>query len=261
MPFCFHLQAKEDKVTVDDELIVTEGTPDFLFDADATATFKIDIQSDRCIVVEYHDDTIQVLGTIDQYNESRGEDWVRDWPQVVECMERKNGANWPLLGKKEYFKMIAPQILRDTIKQMEEDLKHLKYPMNIKIKTELGLFKQFHQSYRFEDESAVKYDILMHLDTLDMGNTAASITAAALSGWATARAMEKMGGAIGVGYVDVTDRATGETVCHIKLNRLKGQGAGSEKDRLTSLSSYVFIELFKMAKKENKAQKGNKKKK
>lgn len=238
LTWCINLQAKDNKVVVYDELIIMEGCPDFLYDAGAVATFNIDIPSDQCIVVEYHDDSIQVFGTIEQYNESRGDDWVKDWPKVVERMDKKNGEEWQLLGNKKYFKMLAPQ------------------PLWI-LKDSLNHNPKLHKSYSFVDDSMVKYDILLHLDTLDMGNTAASMAASMFSGWATTAAMVKKGGAIGVGTLYVRERATGEIICQIKLNRLKGHGEWSESARLSSLTSYIFIELDRLL----KAEKKNKKKK
>lgn len=234
LTLCTTLQAKEDKVVINDELVVTEGNPGFFFDAGAVTTFKIDIPSDRCVVVEYRDDTIQVLGTIDQYNENRGEDWVKDWAKDVEMMYQGIFLGFPLIKKEgKTIKLFPQEYVNEAIAAKPSQQK---------------MFEKF--GYRFVDESVVKYDMVLHLDTLDMGNVAAGVVSEILfSG------VGKSGGAIAVGYLEVTNRNTKEVVCNAYLNRIKGTTASSCRVRLMFLSRDFFARLGNLAKKEVKKKK------
>lgn len=209
----------------DDLLIVEEGSPEFWTETGKLATVSIDWSN--TVVVEW-DGKGKVknnFGTIEQYNRSKGEDFVRDWPNVQQVVEI-HASSWAnYVNKKKGLKIISP--LSPT---MFEAMKS----MNEQQKKELTKDwpKQEKRGALYREYSEATYDIIYTVDSVDMGNAAA----AAFAGLAT----PYQGGAEMVGTFEVRNRATQQVVCKMHMNHVKGRGTYSETARLQFMFSRLY---------------------
>ena len=86
------------------------------------------------------------------------------------------------------------------------------------------------------------YKIVVHVNSLDMGNGVGAIVGGGL-------ATRKAGGAVMSGTVDVIDMKTNEAVCTLNVDELKGAASVNEKGRLLFMYTEFGKEIRKLVKK------------
>lgn len=85
------------------------------------------------------------------------------------------------------------------------------------------------------DKEDAKYEIIVHIDTLDTGSAAAAV-------WrGTTEEKARVGGMICLGTVEVNNRETGENVCMMKMPYIKAVSAVPEIYRWDGLFSYEIL--------------------
>lgn len=214
----------------DDLLIVEEGSPEFWTETGKLATVSIDWSN--TVVVEW-DNKGKVknnFGTIEQYNRSKGEDFVRDWPNVQQVVENQ-AASWAnYVNKKKGLKVISPMspMMFEAMKNMDEKQKK-------ELTKDWSKLEKKGTLYR--DYSEAAYDIFFAIDTIDMGNAGASVFRTAFG------EAQYNGGAEIVGTMEVRDHATQNIVCKMHMNHVKGLGTYSETARMYN----VFWRLWQDA--------------
>lgn len=204
----------------DDLLILESGSPDFWKEAGKLMT--IDIDWSKATVVEWgnKNEVKEDFGTIEQYNKMKGEDYVRDWPDVKQSVLIGASSMTNMFSKKG-IKMITPQ--SPGYEQLSDEQKaELK-------KQQAKMEKNKMNPVLYRDYSEASYDMLLIVDSIDMGNAGASAFSG-LAGDALYR-----GGAELVGTIEVRDHQTNELVCKMHANHLKGRGNFSETSRITNL--------------------------
>ena len=202
----------------DELLILEEGSPAFWEETGKLATLSIDWSN--TIVVEWgsKNKVKENLGTIDQRNRIKGEDYVRDWPSVQQTVLSGAAIMANQKNKKKGIKIIDPSspTVLASMQNMAEDQKAA-------LKKDLAKGEKKGVIYR--DYSEAAYDIIISIDSIDMGSAAASAFGGGL-------ATRYVGGADLVGSMVVRDRATKQLVCKLHLNHVKGIGNYGETARM-----------------------------
>ncbi len=89
-------------------------------------------------------------------------------------------------------------------------------------------------------DTQTDYKMVLKLTELDLGN---------MGGVFNPFAGAKAGGATVSGTIECVDNKTGETICVVKFNNVKGTGAISDKDRWTVAYVYLVKGMQKIVKK------------
>lgn len=239
----FGIQAKDKKTP----LTVTEGSLAFMKEADATACLKIDYSNAIVVNFDNKGQVAETYGSIDEYNAMLGEDYVRDWPQF----EKSSGTGAMVqnnrFNNKKGIKLVAPQCQTDTILAAlaagtidEADVKKMEKVGSV-----------------FQNESEATYSIVVHVDTIDMGNVGAGATGHALDIALIGSPLlsfvgdvvAQSGAPVLVGMMEVTNQQTSEKICSIDINHLVGTAQSSHTANIQMLFGEVFVVLSKMAKK------------
>lgn len=208
----------------DDLLIVEEGSPTFWTETGKLATIAIDWSSTSVVEWDGKHRVEKDFGTIDQYNRKQGEDFVRDWPTLQESITHSFTSSANYTNKKKGLKIISPSspIMIASLENMTDEQKEA-------IKKDWAKQEQNKLApVYYRDYSEAAYDIFIKVDTVDMGNAAASAFAGAANPYA--------GGADIVGSMVVKDHATQEVVCKMHLNHVKGRGSYSQAGRLSGIA-------------------------
>ena len=214
----------------DDVLTIESGDLNFWTETGKYAIIDIDWSNTQ--VVEWDKMKVEKEhGTIDQYNRMKGEDFVNDWPNVQTGVLGIAPAEANKLNKKKGIKIISP---------IDEQALSVMTPEQ-KAEWEKSQAKAEKNGFVFRDASVANYQIKLTIDSIDMGNAAAS-----------AFGMDPHnGGAIIVGKMQVFDRASNNLVCSIKINHLKGWGSYSETARMQMIFIALWKEEFPKLLKEN----------
>ena len=200
-------------------VIVLEGDLSFWTANGKLATIDIDWNDAEVVEFGNKDKVKDDFGTIDQYNKKQGEDYVNDWPAVKQTVLTTASMFANMTNKKKGLKIITPQepATLEAIKNMTDEQK-------AELKAAQAKAEKRHLLYR--DYDLATYDIKVHVDTIDMGNAAASAFAS-LAGEGQYR-----GGAVLIGTMEVRNRQTQELVCKLQFDHLKGRGSYAETARL-----------------------------
>jgi len=214
----------------DELLIIEEGTPDFWGETGKLATVSLDWSNTVVVEWEGKGKVKNNFGTIEQYNRSKGDDFVRDWPNVQQVVEGQ-AASWAnYVNKKKGLKVISPMspMMFEAMKGMNEEQK---------AELTKDWPKQEKQGVIYREYSEAAYDIIFSIDTIDMGNAAASAFRAAFGEG------QYRGGAEIVGTMEVREHSTQNVVCKLHLNHVKGLGSYAETARMSN----VFWRLWQDA--------------
>lgn len=209
------------------KVVLTSGSLDFLKDAGQYAYLEVDWTNTN--VVEF-DRNLQVendFGTIDQYNEKQGADWVNDWDRV----RRETNLTLPLIelygyrwfpGKKKCFNSKNKNGLLFTVNPEWYTLYNEVVDLDEK--------EDMEESITLVDPARAKYKVILFVDTVDMGNGAAA-------GFGGVYA----GGAIMKGRIQVLNLHDNSTVAEMGINYVKGYGHYMQFVRLQAVIHEIFL--------------------
>ena len=210
----------------DDKLVLEQGSLDFWSETGKFAIIEIDWSKTQ--VVEWDGKKVQKeFGTIDQYNRMKGEDYVNDWPKVQEGIKVGAPIEANKVNKKKGLKIITPldPATQEAFNQMTDQQKAEWQKTQAKAEKNGVIYKE---------ASEATYEIKLIVDSIDMGNAAASFFTPD----------PHNGGAIIVGNMSVYNRETKELVASIKINHLKGIGTASETARMQMIFYALWKEAF-----------------
>lgn len=210
------------------KIVLTSGSLDFLKEAGEYAYCELDWSNTQ--VVEFDTDlTIEKeFGTIAQYNEMQGQDWVDDWDELRMtidlmlpvtkggryCFNKRNKNGLQFTVNPEWYTVYSE--LDDVARQ-----------------------KKMAKSVTMVDPATAKYKVILHADMVDMGSGSAAVFGGIYSG-----------GAIMKGRMEVINLQDNSTVAEMDINYVKGLGEITQFARLGLLMSEIFaIKLLDMIKK------------
>ena len=168
------------------------------------------------------------FGTVAQYNQKQGADWVRDWPEVQRrategVILKKNG---PICFNKKNKKGV----------QMSSSPATWKFYTTTKDTDEK---ESYDKHYLMIDPAKAKYKFVVTVNQIDMGNGAASAFGMGVN----------TGGAMMKGSMKAVEIKTGKTLATFDINECKGWGNYSQYIRLQMLFSVLFAEgVYPLAK-------------
>ena len=208
----------------DSKIVLTSGSLDFLKDAGQYAYLEVNWTNAN--VVEFDTDlTVEKdFGTIDQYNEMQGADWVKDWDRV----RKEANLTLPLIemygyrwfpGKKKCFNNKNKNGLLFTVNPEWYTLYNEVVDSDEK--------EDMEESITLVDPATAKYKVIVIVDTVDMGNGAAAAFGA--------------GGAIMKGRIQVLNLQDNSTVAEMEFNHVKGYGHYMQFIRLQSVIHEIFL--------------------
>lgn len=210
------------------KIVLTSGSLDFLKEAGEYAYCELDWSNTQ--VVEFDTDlTIEKeFGTIDQYNQMQGQDWVDDWDELRMSIDLM----LPVMkGGKYSFNKRNKKGLQFTINPEW-------YAVYSEIE-DVARQKEMAKSVTIVDPATAKYKVIVHADMVDMGSGAAAVFGGIYAG-----------GAIMKGKMEVINLQDNSTVATMDINYVKGIGSITQFARLGLLLSEIFaIELIDMLKK------------
>jgi hypothetical protein len=222
----------------DSKVVLTSGSLDFLNDAGQYAYFDVDWTKTKVVEFDKKMNVENDLGTIDQYNQKQGVEWVADWDRVknetnlmLPIMKPFGNHCW-FPGKSMCFNNKNKKGLQFTLNPAWFEY----YNTTSDEKEKKGIEKAFYTV----DPATAKYKVLVIADTVDMGNGAASAFGMDVHN----------GGAIMKGRIIVTDLTTRKSVAEFDVNYVKGWGSFYQFTRLQSLMNEIFVvELLPLLKK------------
>ena len=209
----------------DDLLILESGNLNFWTETGKFAT--LDVDWSKAQIVEWDKNKVEKEhGTFEEYNRLRGDEYVNDWPNVQKSVLVYAPSELNKKNKKSGIKILT---LLDEQTQAAVDA----MTPEQKAEWDKSQAKAQKNGVFYGDASQASYDIKITVDSIDLG-----------SGAASAFGMDPHnGGVIVVGNMAVTDRATNEPVCSIKINHCKGWGSYGETARM----QFFFYVLWKEA--------------
>lgn len=205
-----------------DDVVLYKGDLSFMQQSGEYAILEVDWSNTRVVEFGTHNKVKEDKGTIDEYNRSQGEDYVRDWPGValnatsMACL-KKIGFN---KKNKKGVLLVIPEHSWNSLNSGFIDAKSR---------------KRLEKTFIAVDPATARYKIIVHIDLIDMGNTGASV----VFGGGLAK---KTGGAKIMGYLDFIDRQTNEIVAQCTINDCRGDGQWSETARIQSVISCLMAE-------------------
>ena len=146
-------------------------------------------KADAVLEIDYSKTMVEGK-TLDEYLNSRGEDFVRDWPSDKERAQ-------------QYF---------------------------------VARLNQKSKGLQIVNGSTAKYKMIIHVDKLDMGNGGASFNP--FGG-------VKAGGCIMSGSIEIVEAATGNSVCVLEVDEVKGVGHVSETIRIGLMYFQLATDVVK----------------
>ena len=217
----------------DDLLILESGSLNFWTETGKFAT--LDIDWSKAQIVEWDKDKVEKEhGTFEEYNRLRGDDYVNDWPNVQRMILLTAPSELNKKNKKSGIKVLTlfDEQTQAAVNNMTPEQKAEWDKSQAKAQKN-GIF--------YGDASQASYDIKISVDSIDLGNGAAS-----------AFGMDPhTGGVIIAGTMAVFDRSTNKSVCSIKINHLKGWGSYGETARMQSFFIVLWKEAMPKLLKEN----------
>lgn len=210
------------------KVVLTSGSLDFLKDAGQYAYYEVDWTNTNVVEFDRKLEVENDFGTIDQYNEKQGADWVKDWDRVRKatnlmlplvkgygmecwfpgkklCFNNKNKNGLHFTANPEWYAIYNQIIDPEEKKEMEE-------------------------SVTLVDPTTAKYKVTIFADFVDMGNGAAA-------GFGGLYA----GGAIMKGRIQVLNLQDNSIVAEMDINYVKGWGSFFQYARLQALIQEIFV--------------------
>lgn len=214
----FCLNAKE-KV---EDVEIIEGDMSFFLETESYAKVNLDLS--ECYVVEMNDngEIKEVIGTVDSLNTlPEGHD---DQIELKEFYHHFLS----YISNYSYLKMyVKPKKFNKIIITKPEREEYDAADAKEK--------KKFEKRYNIVDDSLAKYDITFKIDSVDVGYYAPGILGAG-------------GGAKAKGSVEVKNLESGNIVCRLRLNYIKGQyGPTIDHQRFGLLSLAILKEMYDLA--------------
>lgn len=202
----FAVSALQAKVTLQ------SGSGEFMNEAGVTATLSFDFND--CVVVSYQAGKVSKdYGTLFDYIESLQLEKDKVIPQ-------SNGYD---VARAQFNRANKKGLQLVASDQAIEGHKLAQNPnpeMSAKDKKKLQKADKFLTKSRYMwDNSNVKYDIIVHADTISAGSTGA----AAVFGGSMIPGAD--GGSAMIGWVEVIDRASHDVVCEAHIGKFYGTGA------------------------------------
>ncbi|MBR2493553.1 MAG: hypothetical protein IKB64_08900 [Paludibacteraceae bacterium] len=215
----FCLSAKE-KV---EDVEIIEGNMSFFLESESYSKVNLDLSD--CYIVEMKDngDIKKVIGTVDSLN------------------TLPEGHN-DQIELKEFYHHFLSYISNYSYLKMN-NIKYKKITKIIITKPEREEYeaadakekKKFEKRYNIVSDSLAKYDITFKIDSVDVGYFAPGILGAG-------------GGAKAKGSVEVKNLESGNIVCKLKINYLKGLwGPAIDHQRFGQLSFAILKEMYDLA--------------
>lgn len=200
------------------KVTLQSGSGKFMNEAGATALLKFNF--DDCVVVSYQAGKVNKdFGTLYEYIESLQLEKDKVIPQnngydpARAQFNKANKKGLKLVASEEaiaaYKKSLEPNPDM-TEKQRKKEAKNYKF------------LQKFGYCY---DDSNVKYEIIVHADTISAGSTGA----AAMFGGSMIPGAD--GGSAMIGWVEVIDRASHDVVCEAHIGKFYGTGAFNFQQR------------------------------
>ena len=217
-------------VCLAEDVELTSGDVHFFKDPANYAILEIDWSKTHVVEFGANNKVKNDLGSIDEFNRSQGEDWVRDWPAVQASVLLSNTLKKFFFNKanKKGMHIVAPQQVWDAYNNGTLVGKN-------RTSTE--------KNYYLIDPATAQYKIVVHIDLVDMGNTGASI----VFGGGLAR---KAGGAKIMGYIDCIDLRTNKSAAQFVINDTRGEGGWTQAIRLGNvIAQCLGVEVMKIIKK------------
>lgn len=206
---------------MDANLELLSGDYNFIQDP-ALAEIKIDFS--KAVVVEFgkKGKVDKLYGSVDEYNQIQGQDWVEDWPAVqkVACLWASKFFNKKGLQTISVSKEDAALMSADEIK------KHKKLGNIIPAQ-----------------DDVIKYTIALTIDTVDFGNASGTAFTSALI-----KEIAQTGGTIYIGSCVVTNNLTGEVVSNFNFDDCKGKGGPTQRNRVVNVLQEFFSAVMKASK-------------
>lgn len=203
----------------DTEVVLKSGSLAFLNNSGEYAYLEIDWSKAQVVEFGRNMSVENNFGSISQYNQKQGSDWVRDWPQVQRRATegvtlRKNGSYCFNKKNKNGVQMSSSPAtwkFYKTTKDTDEK-------------------ESYEKHYVMVDPAKAKYKFVVTVNQIDMGNGAASAFSMSMSG----------GGAIMKGTVKAVEIKTGKTLATMEVKSCKGVGNFAQYIRLQMLFSELF---------------------
>lgn len=221
----FAVTALQAKVTLQ------SGSADFMNDADATANLTFDFED--CIVVSFQAGKVSKdFGSLYDYLSSQQLEKEKTIPQSSGYDMAR--AQFNKANKKGLKLVASDQAIESHNKAQNPDPS-----LSAKDKKKLQKADKWLTKYGCVwDKSNVKYDIIVHADTISAG----SAGAAAMFGGSMIPGAD--GGSAMIGWVEVIDRASHDVICEARIGKFYGQGSFAFQQRFWNvLGACVAKEL------------------
>lgn len=219
-------------VTMQAEKVTLQaGSTDWINDSKSMATISFDLND--CVVVDFGtgNKINKDFGSLDDYLSAKGLKKEAFTPQpatmdnFIAQFNKKN---------KKGLQLAISDVTKNAIKEM-------------KPKRQKNYLKN---GYILEDQN-VKYNIVVHVDTVDMGSGAQAATSqmGGLIGLITSMPGAD-GGASMIGWAEVIDNDTRDVVCELHVSRFYGVGAEAKTEVrfFRALGAFISNQLPKAAK-------------
>lgn len=227
----FAVSALQAKVTLQ------AGSADFINEANATAVLSFDFND--CVVVSFQAGKVNKdFGTLDEYIESKQLDKEKTIPQSALFDYARGQFN---KANKKGLKLLASE---ESIKSYKTSKNP---PADMDAKQQKKLAKSIKMLGKFGyvwDESNIKYDIIVHVDTLSAGSFSPA-QAGSLIGMIPGAD----GGSAMIGWAEVIDRASHDVVCELHIGKFYGTGAANFPQRVANVLAACIIKELPDAKK------------
>ncbi len=203
----------------DTDMTLTSGSLAFLNEAGEYAYLEIDWSKAQVVEFDRRMNVDKNFGSIAQYNQKQGSDWVKDWPEVQRrategVMMRKNGSYCFNKKNKGGLQMCSGPLtwkFYTTAKDTDEK-------------------ESYEKHYMMVDPKQAKYKFVVTVNKIDMGNGVAAGFGMSM----------QSGGAIMTGTMKAVEIKTGKTVATFDIKSCKGVGNYAQYIRLQLLFSELF---------------------
>ena len=219
----FAVSALQAKVTLQ------SGSGAFMNEADATALLTFDFED--CVVVSYQAGKVNKdFGSLDDYLEAQQLEKEKVIPQSFNYdyarsqFNRVNKKGLKLLASEESIMAYKKSLNPDPSMSEKEQKKMAK---NFKFLAKWGYVW---------DESNVKYNIIVHVDTVSTGSYSPAQAGSLIGSIPGAD-----GGSSMIGWVEVINRANHDVVCEAHIGKFYGQGGANFQNRLANVLSACII--------------------
>lgn len=212
----------------DNDVRLTSGNLDFLKEAGEYAYLEINWANAQVVEFDRNMKVEKNFGTVAQYNQKQGQDWVRDWPTVQRRATegvalKKNGSICFNKKNKNGLQLtVSPATWKFIQSTKDEDEK-----------------ESYEKHYVCVNPAKAKYKFVVNVKQIDMGNGVAGAFGMSVT----------TGGAIMVGTMKAVNLKTGKTVATFDIKKCKGWENYAQYIRLQMLFSVLFAsEVLPLAK-------------